>query len=159
MGTHHDNFFLWNSKIHSWNAVQMGPKKDVRRALAEGRQGERPSVSVFPSISRPATLGFRSATARTQTGPMEGVPYDGNDPKYQDLYHPKLRGRGHRLADQESRVAQEDGMPRSRNWSTIITPTFSTRTADFPSATWAAHMVAHFYNSNEANRRQADRRL
>ena len=29
MGTHHDNFFLWNSKIHRWNAVQMGPKKDV----------------------------------------------------------------------------------------------------------------------------------
>jgi alpha-L-fucosidase len=29
MGTHHDNFFLWNSKIHKWNAVNMGPKKDV----------------------------------------------------------------------------------------------------------------------------------
>ena len=29
MGSHHDNFFLWNSKIHPWNAVQMGPKKDV----------------------------------------------------------------------------------------------------------------------------------
>ena len=29
MGTHHDNFFLWNSKIHRWNAVNMGPKKDV----------------------------------------------------------------------------------------------------------------------------------
>ena len=29
MGTHHDNFFLWNSKLHSWNSVNMGPKKDV----------------------------------------------------------------------------------------------------------------------------------
>ena len=29
MGTHHDNFFLWDSKLHRWNAVQMGPKKDV----------------------------------------------------------------------------------------------------------------------------------
>src|SRR5665811_336800 len=29
MGTHHDNFFLWNSKINRWNAVNMGPKKDV----------------------------------------------------------------------------------------------------------------------------------
>ena len=25
MGTHHDNFFLWDSKIHKWNAVNMGP--------------------------------------------------------------------------------------------------------------------------------------
>jgi len=29
MGTHHDNFFLWDSKLHRWNAVQMGPHKDV----------------------------------------------------------------------------------------------------------------------------------
>src|SRR5450432_1737949 len=29
MGSHHDDFFLWNSKIHKWNAVQMGPHKDI----------------------------------------------------------------------------------------------------------------------------------
>ena len=29
MGTHHDDFFLWNSQIHKWNSVNMGPKKDV----------------------------------------------------------------------------------------------------------------------------------
>ena len=29
MGVHHDDFFLWNSKIHRWNAVKMGPHRDV----------------------------------------------------------------------------------------------------------------------------------
>src|ERR1700686_1944777 len=29
MGVHHDNFDLWNSKHNRWNAVQMGPKKDI----------------------------------------------------------------------------------------------------------------------------------
>jgi alpha-L-fucosidase len=29
MGVHHDNFDLWNSKHNQWNAVKMGPKKDV----------------------------------------------------------------------------------------------------------------------------------
>ena len=29
MGSHHDDFFLWNSKLHKWNAVNMGPKRDV----------------------------------------------------------------------------------------------------------------------------------
>ena len=29
MASHHDDFFLWDSKIHRWNAVNMGPKKDV----------------------------------------------------------------------------------------------------------------------------------
>ena len=26
---HHDNFDLWDSKYHEWNAVQKGPKKDL----------------------------------------------------------------------------------------------------------------------------------
>ena len=26
---HHDNFDLWNSTHHEWNAVNMGPKKDL----------------------------------------------------------------------------------------------------------------------------------
>ena len=29
MGVHHDNFDLWNSKYHKWNAAQMGPKRDI----------------------------------------------------------------------------------------------------------------------------------
>ena len=41
MGVHHDNFDLWNSKLNDWNAVKMGPKKDVvglfrQAALKEG---------------------------------------------------------------------------------------------------------------------------
>ena len=29
MGVHHDNFDMWNSKHQRWNAVNMGPKKDI----------------------------------------------------------------------------------------------------------------------------------
>src|SRR2546423_1247863 len=29
MGVHHDNFDLWNSKHHRWNAAAMGPKRDI----------------------------------------------------------------------------------------------------------------------------------
>ena len=29
MGSHHDNFYLWNSQLHKWNSVNMGPKRDV----------------------------------------------------------------------------------------------------------------------------------
>ena len=29
MGVHHDNFDLWNSHYQRWNAVQMGPHRDV----------------------------------------------------------------------------------------------------------------------------------
>src|SRR5580698_2885136 len=29
MGVHHDNFDLWKSRYNRWNAVNMGPKKDI----------------------------------------------------------------------------------------------------------------------------------
>jgi alpha-L-fucosidase len=29
LGVHCDNFDCWNSKHHSWNAVNHGPKRDV----------------------------------------------------------------------------------------------------------------------------------
>jgi len=29
MANHHDNFDMWNSKYQPWNAVNMGPKKDI----------------------------------------------------------------------------------------------------------------------------------
>src|SRR5438874_392270 len=29
MGVHHDNFDMWDSKYQRWNAVNMGPKRDI----------------------------------------------------------------------------------------------------------------------------------
>ncbi len=88
MGTHHDNFFLWNSKIHRWNSVKMGPKKDVVGLWQQAakKQGLRFGVSEHLGASY---TWFQSAHSADVTGPKAGVPYDGNDPKYADLYHGK----------------------------------------------------------------------
>jgi alpha-L-fucosidase len=87
MGVHHDNFDMWNSKYQKrWNAVNAGPHKDVVglwRAAAR-RRGLRFGVSEHLSNSydwlAPAHLS-------DTTGPLAGVPYDGTDPAYADLYH------------------------------------------------------------------------
>ena len=86
MGTHHDNFFLWNSKIHRWNAVNMGPKRDVVGdwQKAAQKQGLRFGVSEHLGAS---FTWFQSSHRADKTGPKAGVPYDGADPKNQDLYH------------------------------------------------------------------------
>jgi alpha-L-fucosidase len=88
MGTHHDNFFLWDSKVHRWNAVQMGPHKDVVGTWqkAAAKEGLRFGVSEHLGAS---FTWFQSSHASDPTGPKAGVPYDGNDPQYADLYHPK----------------------------------------------------------------------
>ena len=86
MGTHHDNFFLWNSKLHRWNAVNMGPKRDVVGdwQKAAQKQGLRFGVSEHLGAS---FTWFQSSHRSDKEGPKAGVPYDGANPEFQDLYH------------------------------------------------------------------------
>jgi len=88
MGTHHDNFFLWNSKIHHWNAVNMGPKKDVVGLWQQAAQKQGLRFGVSEHLGASYTW-FQVSHGSDPTGPYAGVPYDGNDPQYQDLYHTK----------------------------------------------------------------------
>lgn len=86
MGVHHDNFDLWNSKYTRWNSVNMGPKKDVVGIWqnAARKQGLRFGVSEHLWISY---KWFAVSHGADKTGPMAGIPYDGVDPKFEDLYH------------------------------------------------------------------------
>jgi alpha-L-fucosidase len=86
MGSHHDNFFLWNSKLHRWNAVNMGPKRDVVGTWQKAalKNGLRFGVSEHLGAS---FTWFQDSHKSDKTGPFAGVAYDGADPQYQDLYH------------------------------------------------------------------------
>jgi len=86
MGVHHDNFDLWDSKYTRWNAVNMGPKKDIVGAWQKAAHdhGLRFGVSEHLWISY-KWLAVSHGTDKT--GPLAGVRYDGVDPQYADLYH------------------------------------------------------------------------
>ncbi len=86
MGVHHDNFDMWNSKHQRWNAVNMGPKKDIVGMFRDAarRNGLKFGVSEHLWISYKWFAVNRGSDA---TGPLAGVPYDGHDPQYADLYH------------------------------------------------------------------------
>jgi len=87
MGVHHDNFDLWNSKYQPrWNSVAMGPKKDVVGlwSAAARKRGLRFGVSEHLSNSFD---WFAPSHLSDSTGPLAGVPYDGANPAYADLYH------------------------------------------------------------------------
>ena len=133
MGSHHDNFFLWNSKLHKWNAVNMGPKRDVVGdwQKAAKKQGLRFGVSEHLGAS---FWWFQMSHGADKTGPLAGVPYDGADPKYEDLYHfPPTRATPNGTAGMHA--GSGSGTLKSRNSSTTITPTCSIPTAAWPSAT------------------------
>jgi alpha-L-fucosidase len=87
MGVHHDNFDMWNSKYQPrWNAVATGPKKDIvgMWRMAARKRGLYFGVSEHLSNSFDWLL---PAHLSDTTGPLAGVPYDGANPAYSDLYH------------------------------------------------------------------------
>ncbi len=86
MGSHHDNFFLWNSKLHRWNSVNMGPHRDVvgEWQKAAQRHGLRFGVSEHLGAS---FTWFQASHRSDPSGPLAGVPYDGANSNYWDLYH------------------------------------------------------------------------
>ena len=86
MGSHHDNFYLWNSKLHKWNAVNMGPQRDVVGDWQKAAQKHGLRFGVSEHLGASFTW-FQASHGSDKTGAKAGVPYDGADPKYQDLYH------------------------------------------------------------------------
>ena len=86
MGSHHDNFFLWNSQLHRWNAVQMGPQRDVVGDWQKAAQKYGLKFGVSEHLGASFNW-FQESHKSDKTGPQADVPYDGANPEYQDLYH------------------------------------------------------------------------
>lgn len=78
MANHHDNFDMYNSKYQpNWNAVKMGPKKDIIGgwAAAAKKQGLPFGVSIHAAH---AWRFFEDAQRSDKNGPYAGIAYDGS---------------------------------------------------------------------------------
>jgi alpha-L-fucosidase len=146
MATHHDNFFLWNSKIHRWNSVQMGPMRDVVGLwqAAAKKEGLRFGVSEHLGASY---TWFQPSHKSDPSGPKKGVPYDGADPQYQDLYHPPT------APDDFGWLTKDTA--NHRNWLNSITelidmyhPDLLYSDGELPFGETGRIMLAHFYNQD-----------
>lgn len=76
MANHHDNFDNYNSKYQPWNAVNMGPKKDLIGGWAKAarKQGLHFGVSVHAAH---AWLFYETAQRSDKKGEQMGIAYDG----------------------------------------------------------------------------------
>ena len=84
--THHDHFFNYDSKINRMNSVNVGPHRDILALwkAAADRYGMPFGLSEHLGAS---FSWWRVNKGCDKHGPYAGVPYDGNDPAYQDFYH------------------------------------------------------------------------
>ena len=76
LANHHDGFDAWNSKHQPWNAINMGPHRDVVGTWAglARKNGLRFGVTVHQARN---WWWFQTAHGADASGPLAGVPYDG----------------------------------------------------------------------------------
>lgn len=77
LANHHDSFDTWNSRHQPWNAVNIGPHRDVvgTWAAAARNQGLRFGVTVHQARN---WWWFQTSHGADKNGPLAGVPYDGD---------------------------------------------------------------------------------
>jgi alpha-L-fucosidase len=151
MGVHHDNFDLWNSKHQPrWNAVATGPKKDIVGLWRDAARKHGLKFAVSEHLSNSYNWLAVSHGA-DKTGPLAGVPYDGTDPAYADLYHPFPKDQP--IPTQAmSRVAPDSWkllyFRRIQDLVDNYQPDLLYTDGGIPFEQWGYHLVSHFYNSN-----------
>ena len=154
MGVHHDNFDLWNSKHHRWNAAAIGPKRDIVGAwkAAAKRRGLRFGVSEHLGASYCWSYPNH---LYDQFWPKLGVSYDGADPRNADLYHdnrdePFLNKPGTWYTTNPK--FHRRWFQRIRDLVDSYQPDLLYSDGGLPFGEIGRTLVAHLYNSNIARR-------
>jgi alpha-L-fucosidase len=150
LANHHDNFDCFNSTYQPWNSVNIGPHKDIVGIWArEARKlGLRFGVTVHASH---AWNWFEVAQGSDKTGPLAGVPYDGNltkadgKGKWWQGYDPQdLYAQNHKPGAVANSVMSEPTSagrptrPARRRWFTAARPSSLCRGSSCP---WRHRLV------------------
>lgn len=86
MAVHHDNFDLWDSRYQRWNAVKMGPKRDIVGEWQKAAHKHKLPFGVSEHLGA-SFAWFTPSHGFDQFWPKIGVDYDGANPAFNDLYH------------------------------------------------------------------------
>ncbi|GHA16850.1 alpha-L-fucosidase [Streptomyces purpurascens] len=85
LASHHDNFLNYPSRLHRWNSAEVGPGKDVVGLWSAAAQARGLRFGLSEHLG--AAFSWWSVNKGADaTGPYAGVPYDGTDPSFEDLY-------------------------------------------------------------------------
>lgn len=182
---HHDHFFNYPSRLNRFNAMEVGPHKDICGLWKGAAEAQGLPFGLTEHLG--ATFSWWRTNKWCDTeGPYAGVPYDGNDPAYRDFYLDNYEHvvPGENRADTAARPWYTPN-PRFRQyWQEVITEVIDRYQPDLlysdgalpfgengtsrPGAPEFAHglqVVAHLYNTsvrkhgeNRAVYNQKDRR-
>ncbi len=144
---HHDNFDCWNSKFQPWNSVNKGPQKDIVGTWARTARRHGLRFGVTEHLGATWNWWVVNKGADKQ-GPYAGVPYDGNDPKYQDLYLPPHEDSKEWYSTQAPQWWQQRWFNRIQDLVDSYQPDLLYSDGGIPFHEVGRELVAHFYNTN-----------
>ena len=85
VAAHHDNFDMWDSKYQPrWNSMATAGK-DVCGMWQKATVSNGLHFGVASHVAR-SFRWLQTSHGADKTGPLAGVPYDGQDPRFADLY-------------------------------------------------------------------------
>jgi alpha-L-fucosidase len=149
IAAHHDNFDLWDSRYHAWNAVNYGPKQDIVGAWAAAAKARGLPFGLSEHFNRTYSW-FNTSHWSDKTGPLAGVPYDGNDPRYRDLYWEPHEDSRVSYPAKPPEVVGRDWFWRMRDLIDRYQPDFLYSDGGIPFGQVGRDLLASFYNANAA---------
>ena len=146
---HHDNFDCWNSTFQRWNAVNMGPRRDIAGEWQKAAQNHGMRFGMTEHLA--ASWWFYSpAKGSDKSEPMAGVPYDGADPKYADLYwNGNEKPDGHYYLPKAPAFVKQIWFNRIKDMVDRYHPDllYSDSPLPYPGE-FGQKLLAHYYNDN-----------
>jgi alpha-L-fucosidase len=145
---HHDNFDCWNSKFHGWNSVNLGPKRDITGGWQQAARKLGLRFGVTEHLA--ASWAWYSLSKKSDTkGPLAGVPYDGVDPAFADLYHAGNEKPNGWYAANAPALFKSQWFHRIQNLVDTYQPDllYSDGPLPYPDEV-GRKLLAHFYNAN-----------
>jgi alpha-L-fucosidase len=147
VAVHHDNYDLWDSTHQKWNSVNVGPKKDIigmwRKATLKHGLRFGASAHLARSYS-----WFNVSKGCDKKGALAGVPYDGANPKYADLYHEKHDDTNFRYPKNPSETWKRQWFSRVKDLVDKYEPDLLYFDGGVPFGEVGREMVAYYYNAN-----------
>lgn len=148
-GVHCDNFDMWNSTHHRWNAAQMGIKKDVVGLFCDAARDHGLKFGVTEHVWG-SWNWFAVDKGSDKQGPYAGVPYDGNDPANWDLYHEPHPITAIPWAEQgnEPVAWKREWLIRIMDLVDKYQPDLLYTDGAIPFGDWGRSLVAHYFNQS-----------
>jgi alpha-L-fucosidase len=147
VAVHHDNFDCWNSKHTRWNAVNMGPKRDIVGMWRRAALRHDLRFGVSEHLERSYSW-LNTCKGSDKKGPLAGVPYDGNDPKYSDLYFEPHDDTSPTYPKNAPESWKQAWLERVTDLVDHYRPDLLYTDGGLPFGEYGLKMVSHFYNRN-----------